>query len=240
MIGRLRGTVGYKAEDHALIDVGGVGYLVYGAPRTLAGLGPVGGAATVYTDLVVREDLMQLFGFLTPLERDWHRILVLAPGVGAKVSLGILGVLGPDGVSRALALGDANALRKAPGVGPKVAQRIVNELKGKAPAILTLSDDADGLQTEPQGPQTELHESQMQPSEPQSAAKSPPRRKGAASKTTAAQEAYKAQTEALSALVNLGYGHGEAAPAVAQAQQDGASGTQALIRAALKALAPKE
>ncbi|MEM6944444.1 MAG: Holliday junction branch migration protein RuvA, partial [Pseudomonadota bacterium] len=132
MIGKLSGRVDYVAEDHALIEAGGVGYLVYCAPSTLSRLVP-GEAAALYTDLVVREDLMQLFGFATLIERDWHKLLTSVQGVGARASLAILGALGPEGVARALALEDATSVRRAPGVGPKLAARIVNELKGKTP-----------------------------------------------------------------------------------------------------------
>ena len=92
----------------------------------------------LYTELVVREDLMQLFGFLTLAEREWHRLLMTVQGVGAKAALAILGALGAEGVARALSLGDAAAIRAAPGIGPKIAQRVVLELRAKAPAIMAM------------------------------------------------------------------------------------------------------
>merc|ERR1711969_111770 len=95
-------------------------------------------AVALYTDLVVREDLLQLYGFPTLLEKEWHRLLVSVQGIGAKASLAMLGTLGPEGVSRAIALGDWNAVKAAPGVGPKIAQRVVNELKDKAPGVMAL------------------------------------------------------------------------------------------------------
>jgi Holliday junction DNA helicase RuvA len=131
MIGKLTGRIQYRALDHVLIDVRGVGYLVFCSDRTLAGLPGVGEVAAVYTDLLVREDLMQLFGFTTLAEKEWHRLLTSVQGVGAKASLAILGALGPEGVSRAIALGDWNAVRVAKGVGPKIAQRVVLDLKNK-------------------------------------------------------------------------------------------------------------
>ena len=90
----------------------------------------------LYTDLLVREDLMQLYGFRTLAEREWHRLLMTVQGVGAKAALAILGALGTEGVARALSLGDAAAIRAAPGIGPKIAQRVILELKAKAPAVI--------------------------------------------------------------------------------------------------------
>ncbi len=117
-----------------LIDVGGVGYVVHVSERTLAALPARGEAVALWTELLVREDLLQLFGFLSPAEKEWHKLLIGVQGVGAKAAMAILGALGPEGVERAVALGDWNAVKAAPGVGPKIAQRVVNELKGKAPA----------------------------------------------------------------------------------------------------------
>lgn len=138
MIGRLRGQVVETAEDHILLEVGGVGYVVYCSARTLDGLPKKEGEIILHTELLVREDLMQLFGFTSVLEREWHRLLTTVQGVGAKVSLGILGTLGTEGVSNAIALGDAASMKRAPGVGPKLAQRIVNELKSKAPSMMNV------------------------------------------------------------------------------------------------------
>ncbi|MEL6583784.1 MAG: Holliday junction branch migration protein RuvA [Pseudomonadota bacterium] len=136
MIGKITGVLGYRAADHALIETAsGVGYLVYCSERTLATL-PGDAPVSLYTELSVREDLWQLFGFETLEERDWHRLLTSVQGVGAKVGLAILGTLGVEGASRAIALGDAAAIKATPGVGPKLAARIVNELKDKAPAAM--------------------------------------------------------------------------------------------------------
>ena len=132
MIGRIAGRLEYKALDHLLIDVRGVGYVVFATDRTLAALPGPGEAVALYTDLLVREDLLQLYGFPTLVEKEWFRLLLSVQGVGAKAALAILGALGPDGVSRAIALGDWNAVKAAKGVGPKTAQRVVNELKDKA------------------------------------------------------------------------------------------------------------
>ena len=138
MIGRIAGVILHRAADHVLIDVRGVGYIVHVSERTAASLPPVGQAAALYTDLLVREDLLQLFGFPTLLEKEWHRLLTSVQGIGAKASLAILGTLGAEGVGRAIALGDWAAVRKAPGVGPKLAQRVVLELKDRAPQVIAM------------------------------------------------------------------------------------------------------
>ena len=135
MIGRIAGIILHRAQDHVLIDVRGVGYIVHVSERTAASLPAAGQATALYTELLVREDLLQLIGFPSLLEKEWHRLLTSVQGVGAKVARAILGTLGPYGLSRALALGDWSALRKAPGVGPKLAQRLCAELKDKAPAF---------------------------------------------------------------------------------------------------------
>ena len=148
MIGKLTGRLDYRAQDHVLIDVRGVGYIVYCSDRTMAALPGTGEAIALYTDMVVREDLMQLYGFTSLVEKEWHRLLTSVQGVGAKVSLAILGALGPDGVSRAIALGDWASVKAAKGVGPKTAQRIVLDLKDKAPGVMamggTVVDAMDG------------------------------------------------------------------------------------------------
>ena len=221
MIGRIAGRVEYKADDHVLIDVRGVGYVIYCSDRVLASVPGPGEAVALFTDLLVREDLLQLFGFPTLVEKEWHRLLMSVQGVGAKASLAILGTLGPDGVSRAIALGDWNAVKAAKGIGPKTAQRVVNELKDKAPAVMAMG----GAASVAAAPSEEDAVIEVVSAAPVKAAPAP----------TAS-----AQAEALSALGNLGYAPGEAAGAVAQAAGDAPdAGTSDLIRAALKLLAPK-
>ncbi len=138
MIGKLSGRIDYRAADHVMMDVRGVGYMVYCSDRTLAGLPGAGEVVSLYTDLLVREDLLQLFGFTTLVEKEWHRLLMSVQGIGAKASLAILGALGADGVSRAIALADVTAIKAAKGVGPKTAQRVVIELKDKAPGVMAM------------------------------------------------------------------------------------------------------
>jgi len=227
MIGRVAGRIDYAAGDHVLIDVRGVGYLVYCSERTLRALPGAGEHVALYTDLLVRDDLMQLYGFSTLLEKEWHRLLMSVQGVGAKASLAILGALGPDGVGRAIALGDWNAVKAAKGIGPKTAQRVVNELKDKVPEVMAM-----GMAAAPDAPPALAPDAVQDDGEVIEAAPAP--------KPAAARPRSDAQAEALSALTNLGYAPGEAAGAVAQAAGDDPQAeTAAMIRAALKLLAPK-
>ena len=227
MIGKLTGRLDYKALDHVLIDVRGVGYIVYLSDRTMATLPPVGEGVALYTDMVVREDLMQLFGFTSLVEKEWHRLLTSVQGVGAKVSLAILGTLGPDGVSRAIALGDWASVKAAKGVGPKTAQRIVLDLKDKAPGVMAMG----GTVTEAmEGPDLDVIEAADPAPKPKKKTAAPKKPSGAAA----------ASAGALSALGNLGYGPSDAAAAVAEAAGDNPDANEAeLIRAALRLLAPK-
>ena len=219
MIGKIAGRLDYRAADHVLIDVRGVGYLVTVSDRVMAALPPVGEAVALYTDLLVREDLLQLFGFLTIAEKEWHRLLMSVQGVGAKASMAILGALGPDGVGRAIALGDWSAVARAKGIGPKTAQRIVLELKDKAPGVMAMGGTV----------QAALGEEVVEVIEP--------KRRAA---VVQADPHAAAQSEALSALTNLGYAPSEALGAVARAAGEApGAATPALIRAALRLLAPK-
>lgn len=135
MIARLTGTLAESTSDHAVIDVQGVGYLVQASARTLTAIGPVGGDVRLFTEMQVREDSMTLFGFASAAERDWFRLLTGVQGVGGRVALAILSVLDSDELSRAIGSGDAAMVARANGVGPKLASRIVNELKGKVGGI---------------------------------------------------------------------------------------------------------
>ncbi|WP_299846754.1 Holliday junction branch migration protein RuvA [uncultured Paracoccus sp.] len=226
MIGRIAGVILHRARDHVLIDVRGVGYIVHVSDRTAASLPPAGQAVALYTDLLVREDLLQLFGFPTMLEKEWHRLLTGVQGVGSKVSLAILGTLGPEGLARAIAIGDWSAVRKAQGVGPKLAQRVVLELKDKAPAVMALGGD---LTVEAEGAAL------VEPDAP-----GPVTAPAAPRAPSAGAQSAQAAADALSALANLGYGPSEAAAAVAQSQaEEPGAAVAALIRASLKRLAPK-
>ena len=218
MIGRLTGRLALRGTDHVMIDVQGVGYIVYVSDRTLAGLPGIGEAVSLFTDLLVREDLLQLFGFPTQAEKEWHRLLMSVQGIGAKASMAILGTLGAEGVQRAITLEDWTSIKAAPGVGPKIAQRVVNELKSKAPAMMALPV-ADGSEDviEAVQPATDATEPIVAPRPASGSARS----------------------EAMSALANLGYAPAEAARAVTEAAEAvGGDDTAGLIRDALKRLAP--
>ncbi|MCR2832681.1 Holliday junction branch migration protein RuvA [Parerythrobacter lacustris] len=135
MIAKLKGLLDETGTDWAVIDVAGVGYLVHCSARTLAALGEVGEACTVYTDLQVSENDMRLLGFADAAERDWFRLLTQVQGVGSKVALAILSALSTGELQQACAQGDAAMVARANGVGPKLAGRIVNELKDRAGAL---------------------------------------------------------------------------------------------------------
>ena len=222
MIGRLRGRVDYKTQDHFLLDVNGVGYLIFCSERTLAEIPVDGEFTTIYTDLLVREDLMQLFGFLSQVEKEWYRLLISVQGVGAKASLAILSALGEDGVSRSIALGDWTSIKSAKGIGPKTAQRVVNELKDKAAHVMSIVPNEIGERENKidEGEVVERIDDQ------------PPINLAASNKT--------AQADALSALQNLGYSPSESAAAVAKILHESSDlSTEELIRNSLKMLSPK-
>ena len=222
MIGRLRGRVDYKTHDHILLDVNGLGHLIFCSERPLAEIPVDGEFTTIYTDLLVREDLMQLFGFLSQAEKEWYRLLISVQGVGAKASLAILSALGEDGVSRAIALGDWTSIKSAKGIGPKTAQRVVNELKDKAAHLMSIVPNEIGERENKidEGEVVERIDDQ------------PPINFAASNKT--------AQADALSALQNLGYSPSESAAAVAKILHESSDlSTEELIRNSLKMLSPK-
>ncbi len=135
MIAHLKGILSATDIDHAVIDVGGVGYLVGASSRTLSAIGPVGEACMVHTEMLVAEDFIRLVGFATAAERDWFRLLTGVQGVGARVALAILSALDAADLSRAIASQDKAMVARANGVGPKLAERIVRELKDKIGAV---------------------------------------------------------------------------------------------------------
>jgi holliday junction DNA helicase RuvA len=204
MIGKLKGVIDGYGEDFVIVDVGGVGYVAHCSARTLQALPGTGEPVVLSIETHVREDQIRLFGFLSELEREWFRLLQTVQGVGTKVALSVLGTLKPADLANAVAMRDKAAIARSPGVGPKVAERIVTELKDKAPAytsvdpaIVRLTGEVD----ERRAPQPVL--------------------------------------DAISALVNLGYGQPQAAAAVAAANRAAGEGadTADLIRRGLRELA---
>ena len=204
MIGKLKGIVDSQGDDHVVLDVAGVGYLVHCSVRTLRELPAAGAPATLSIETYVREDQIRLFGFLTDVEREWFRLLQTVQGVGAKVALSVLGTLAPADLASAIALRDKAMVARTPGVGPKVAERIVTELKDKAPAFTVVDPAVVRLS-------------------------------GAVDERRAPQPL----ADAVSALVNLGYGQPQAAAAIAAAARSAGEGadTARLIRLGLKELA---
>ena len=204
MIGKLKGLIDSYAEDFVILDVGGVGYQVHCSARTLQALPSPGEAATLSIETYVREDQIKLFGFRSDVEREGFRLLQTVQGVGAKVALAVLGTLPPADLANAIALRDKAAVARTPGVGPKVAERIVTELKDKAPAFADVDPGVIRLS-------------------------------GAIEDSRAPQPI----ADAISALINLGYGQPQAAAAIAAASR--AAGDKAetaqLIRLGLKELA---
>ena len=209
MIGKLRGLVDAVGADHAIIDVGGVGYEVACSSRTLSALPAPGEAVTLSIETHVREDAIKLYGFLTEAERGWFRLLQSVQGVGAKVALSILSTLDVGQLANAIALQDRSMVTRAPGVGPKVALRIVNELKDKAPPLVLTTTQVAG----------------SVPSQTNSV------KSGGIAPSPAA--------EAVSALLNLGYAplQANAAISAAMSKAGETARTEDLIRLGLKELA---
>jgi holliday junction DNA helicase RuvA len=204
MIGKLKGIIDSYGEDSIVLDVNGVGYLVHCSARTLQELPGTGQPATLSIETHVREDQIRLFGFLTDVEREWFRLLQTVQGVGAKVALAVLGTLRPAELASAIAMRDRAVVARTPGVGPKVAERIVTELKDKAPAYVALDPAVIRLS-------------------------------GAIEEKRAPAPV----ADAVSALINLGYGRPQAAAAIAAAARSAGEGADAarLIRLGLQELA---
>jgi Holliday junction DNA helicase RuvA len=204
MIGKLKGVIDSYGEDHVVLDVHGVGYVVHCSSRTLQRLPSTGEAAVLSIDTHVREDMIRLYGFQSDAEREWFRLAQTVQGVGAKVALGLLSVMDPGQLATAVATGDKAAIARAPGVGPKLAARFVAELKDKAPAFSGVDPALVRLS-------------------------------GAVDDRTAPQPV----TDAISALVNLGYPQAQASAAVAVAIENAGDEpeTRVLIRLGLRELA---
>lgn len=204
MIGKLKGLIDSYGEDYVILDVQGVGYQVHCSARTLQALPQAGEAAVLAIETYVREDQIKLFGFRSDMEREWFRLLQTVQSVGAKVALAVLSTLPPADLANAIALRDKTAVARTPGVGPKVAERIVSELKDKAPAFASVDPVVAQL----------------------AGAMDDNRAPGAV-------------RDAISALVNLGYGQPQAAAAVAAASRSAGEGaeTAQLIKLGLKEFA---
>lgn len=148
MIGKLKGSIEEIGADYVLVDVHGVCYVAYCSARTLSKIGSAGEAVVLFIETYVREDQLKLFGFLSALEREWFNLLQSVQGVGSKVALAMLSTLSPSELANAIALQDKVSIARAPGVGPKVAVRIVTELRNKAPAFAGEAFSSIGLKQE--------------------------------------------------------------------------------------------
>lgn len=217
MIGKLRGLVDDTDEDSVILDVGGVGYHVFCSGRTLAALPPRGEMAQLVIETHVREDQFSLFGFPDTVEREWFRLLATVQRVGNKMALSILGAYSPEQLAHAILAKDTAAFSRISGVGPKLAERIVTELKDKVTKMptssFTLAPAAVTATTEVEG--------------------------GKGKKKAVAAPAPDTTTDdAISALVNLGYSRSEAYGAALKAAQEakGKLTLDAMIRASLKEL----
>ena len=131
MIGRIKGKLDYISDDHIIVDVGGVGYIIYVTKITLSNLPTLGEKLSLFTELIVKEDLLQLVGFITPYEREWYKLLTSVQGVGSKAALALLSQIPIQTISRSILLEDSATITSAQGIGPKIAKRLVVELKGK-------------------------------------------------------------------------------------------------------------
>ena len=232
MIGQLYGKIEYRSDDHLLLDVRGVGYIIYCSERTLRSLPAIGEFTLLYTDLLVREDILQLFGFTTIVEKEWHRLLMTVQGVGAKAALAIMGALGEDGLSRAISIGDWATVKQAKGIGPKTAQRVINELKEKAPQVMAMATIVGQSSVDTKNPGLNSRDDNTKLNSEAEIADTI---------SSYSIERQKNQAEALSALKNLGYSPSEAANAIALASDlEDTSSTPDLIKKALKLLSPKE
>ena len=204
MIGKLKGVIDAYGEDYVIVDVHGVGYVVHCSARTLQKLPPVGEAAALTIETHVREDMIRLYGFRSDDERDWFRLLQSVQGVGTRVALGILSVLDPAQLAAAIATSDRATVARGPGVGPKLAARIVAELKDKAPAYAPVDPALIRF--------TDAVEDRSAP---------------------------QPVSDAVSALVNLGYPQVQATAAIAAALKSAGEAAEAktLIRLGLRELA---
>ncbi|MBY0355984.1 MAG: Holliday junction branch migration protein RuvA [Rickettsiales bacterium] len=192
MIGKLRGLIDQLADDHAIIDVNGVGYQVFASSRVLGGLQGMSQEVTFWIETHVREDHIHLYGFLSEADRQWFRTLTQVQGVGSKMALSLLGAMSTDEIANAIAAQDKTALTRANGVGPRLAERLITELKNKLPAMAA---SAISLPVQVSG-------------------------KGSKAKATPEDPLQAARQEAISALVNLGYTRVDAFSAVARVMQE--------------------
>ena len=226
MIGRISGVVDYISEDHIIIDVGGVGYIIYVTQTTISNSPKLGEKMSLFTELVVKEDLLQLVGFISPVEREWYKLLTSVQGVGSKAALALLGQIPIQVLSRAILLEDSKTITSAQGIGPKIAKRLVVELKGKVPNMIKINSKSDlslsNVSTELTNQTYEISVQKKDQYLPQN-------------------DMSQKEIDAISGLINLGYSQLNASQVVAKVINDSREElvVEDIIRLSLKTLVVK-
>ena len=226
MIGRICGVVDYISEDHIIIDVGGVGYIVYVTQITISNSPKLGEKISLFTELIVKEDLLQLVGFISPVEREWYKLLTSVQGVGSKAALALLGQIPIQVLSRAILLEDSTTITSAQGIGPKIAKRLVVELKGKVPNMIkiqSISETAlDNLSNSPTSQNYEINQQKID-------------------QEFSRNDVSQIEIDAISGLINLGYSQLNASQVVAKVINDSREElvVEDIIRLSLKTLVVK-
>ena len=226
MIGRISGVVDYISEDHIIIDVGGVGYIVYVTQITISNSPKLGEKISLFTELIVKEDLLQLVGFISPVEREWYKLLTSVQGVGSKAALALLGQIPIQVLSRAILLEDSTTITSAQGIGPKIAKRLVVELKGKVPNMIKIQSKSettlDNLSNPPTSQNYEINQQKID-------------------HEFSINDVSQIEIDAISGLINLGYTQLNASQVVAKVINDSREElvVEDIIRLSLKTLVVK-
>lgn len=226
MIGRISGVVDYISEDHIIIDVGGVGYIVYVTQITISNSPKLGEKISLFTELIVKEDLLQLVGFTSPVEREWYKLLTSVQGVGSKAALALLGQIPIQVLSRAILLEDSTTITSAQGIGPKIAKRLVVELKGKVPNMIKIQSKSetslDNLSNYPTSQNYEINQQKI-------------------GQEFSRNDVSQIEIDAISGLINLGYTQLNASQVVAKVINDSREElvVEDIIRLSLKTLVVK-
>ncbi len=226
MIGRISGVIDYISEDHIIIDVGGVGYIVYVTQITISNSPKLGEKISLFTELIVKEDLLQLVGFVSPVEREWYKLLTSVQGVGSKAALALLGQLPIQVLSRAILLEDSITISSAQGIGPKIAKRLVVELKGKVPNMIKIQSKSEtALDNLSNSPTSQTYEISQQKIDQE----------------FSRNDVSQIEIDAISGLINLGYTQLNASQVVAKVINDSREElvVEDIIRLSLKTLVVK-
>ena len=226
MIGRVSGVVDYISEDHIIIDVGGVGYIVYVTQITISNSPKLGEKISLFTELIVKEDLLQLVGFISPVEREWYKLLTSVQGVGSKAALALLGQIPIQVLSRGILVEDSTTITSAQGIGPKIAKRLVVELKGKVPNMIKIQSKSEtALDNLSNSPTSQTYEISQQKIDQEFSRK----------------DVSQIEIDAISGLINLGYTQLNASQVVAKVINDSREElvVEDIIRLSLKTLVVK-